>query len=188
MWYRSPVIWKVVCVKVENFEIGLLWCFNFPPVNYQSISKQKRFKFGFNPKQYIKPKWTQIVHKFGSGLVGTQGQVGWVNLVSLIYRNTNNFLYLEKHLNQEWAMSWWILMYSCLLTRNVFSIVWSLIFMGKTEGMEELMHNRMVVKAVAVQHHIVLASFHTNRWCTMIIRFAAILFYVDKVFFVNPGS
>ena len=49
MWYRSPVIWKVVCVKVENFEIGLLWCFNFPPVNYKSISKQKRFKFSFNP-------------------------------------------------------------------------------------------------------------------------------------------
>ena len=188
MWYRSPVIWKVVCFKVENFEIGLLWCFNFPPVNYQGISKQKRLKFRFNLNSLSNPNELKLYTSLGQVWLVLKCQVGWVNLVLLIYRNKNNFLYLGKHLNQEWAMSWWILMHFCLLTHNVFFIVWSLIFMGETESMEELMHDRMVVKAVAVQHHNVLASFHTNRWCTMIIMFAVVLFDIDKVFFINPGS
>ena len=72
MWNWSPVIWKVECIKVEDIKIGLLWCFDFLPVNYYSISKQEGFKFGFNPKRFIKPKWTQIVHEFGSGLVVPQ--------------------------------------------------------------------------------------------------------------------
>ena len=75
MWNWSPVIWKVECIKVEDIKIGLLWCFNFLPVNYYSISKQEGFKFGLNTKLFIKPKWTQIVLEFGSGLVGPQGKI-----------------------------------------------------------------------------------------------------------------
>ena len=71
MWYWSPVIRKVECIKVEDIKIGLLWCFNFLPVNYYSISKQEGLKFGFNTKQFIKPKkhtnCTWVWVKFGSG-------------------------------------------------------------------------------------------------------------------------
>ena len=72
MWYWSPVIRKVECIKVENIEISLLWCLDFFPVTYYSVSKQAGFKFRFNPKLFIKPKWTQIVNEFGSGLVVPQ--------------------------------------------------------------------------------------------------------------------
>ena len=71
MWNWSPVIWKVECIKVEDIKIGLLWCFNILPVNYYSISKQEGLKFGFNTKQFIKPKkhtnCTWVWVKFGSG-------------------------------------------------------------------------------------------------------------------------
>ena len=81
-----------------------------------------------------------------------------------------------------------ILMHACLLTSNIFVVVASLIFMGKTKTMEELMHNRMVVKAVGVQHHFIWATFFTKHRLAMIIRFAFIFSDKDIVFLLNPGS
>ena len=54
-------------------------------------------------------------------------------------------------------------MNSCLLTLYKFVVIGSLILVCKTETMEELMHNGMVVKAVAVQHHLIFAIFFTDR-------------------------
>ena len=86
-------------------------------------------------------------------------------------------------------VSLWILMHSWLLTRNIFIVVWPLIFMGKPKSMEELVHNGMVVKAVAVQNHYILASFFANRWFTIIFMFAVIFSDKDIVFFyLIPGS
>ena len=45
----------------------------------------------------------------------------------------------------------------------VEDLTWSLIFMGKPKNMDELMHKAIVVKAVVVQHHLILAIFLTNR-------------------------
>ena len=86
-------------------------------------------------------------------------------------------------------VSLWILMHSWLLTRNIFIVVWPLIFMGKPKSMEELVHNGMVVKAVAVQNHYILASFFADRWFTIIFMFAVIFSDKDIVFFnLIPGS
>ena len=74
-------------------------------------------------------------------------------------------------------------MHSCLLTCNIFFVVWPLIFMGKPKSMEELVHNGMVVKAVAVQHHHILASFFANRGLAIIFMFAGIFSDKDIVFF-----
>ena len=94
MRYWSPVIWKVECIKVENFKIWLLWCFYFLPVNYYSISKQEGFKLGFNPKWFIKPRWIQIVLKqvwvrFGSLKVKIWGQLvsGWLGWLGFTYQS-----------------------------------------------------------------------------------------------------
>ena len=86
-------------------------------------------------------------------------------------------------------VSLWILMHSCLLTCNIFIMVWPLIFMGKPKRMEELVHNGMVVKAVAVQNHYILASLFAKRWFTIIFMFAVIFSDKDIVFFyLIPGS
>ena len=79
MRYWGPVIWKVECIKVENIKISLLWCLDFFPFNYYSVSKQEGFKFRFNPKLFIKPKWNQIVNKFGSISVRLVGLI-WFHL------------------------------------------------------------------------------------------------------------
>ena len=84
---------------------------------------------------------------------------------------------------------WWILIHSCLLTRNIFIMVRPLIFMGKTKRMIELVHNGMVVKAVTIKHHHILASFFANRWLAIIFMFAGIFFDKDIVFFyLIPAS
>ena len=79
-------------------------------------------------------------------------------------------------------VSLWILMHSCLLTCNIFIMVWPLIFMGKPKCMEELVHNGMVVKAVAVQHHHIFALLFTNRWRAITIMLHVIFFNKDVVF------
>ena len=47
-------------------------------------------------------------------------------------------------------------MCACLLTRNIFEVVRSLIFMGKTKTMEELMHNGMVKVAFFQKVRLIL--------------------------------
>ena len=42
-------------------------------------------------------------------------------------------------------------------------MVWPLIFMGKPKSVEELVHNGMVVVAVAVQYHYIFAISFANR-------------------------
>ena len=80
-------------------------------------------------------------------------------------------------------------MHSCLLTRNIFIMVRPLIFMDKTKRMEELVHNGMVVKAIAIKHHHILASFFANRRLAIIFMFAGIFSDKDIVFFyLVPGS
>ena len=80
----------------------MLRCLDIPPVNYYSISKQEGFKFVFNPKLYsLNPN----EHNVYLSLVGPQGkQFGsiWLHLF-IGTLNRNNFLNLEKYLNQEWA-------------------------------------------------------------------------------------
>ena len=165
MWYWSPVIGKVECIKFEDIKIVLLWCLDFPPVNYYSISKQEGSTLNCTYQNQMN---SNCSHQFSKK----------VNVIC------------ECSLMKTFV-SLWILMHSCLLTRNIFIVVWPLIFMGKPKSMEELMHNGMVVKAVAVQHHLIFAIFFTDRWFAIIIIFVVFIIFhnEDIVFFIFiPGS
>ena len=111
MWYWSPVIGKVECIKLEDIKIGLLWCLDFPPVNYYSISKQEGSTLNCTYPNQMNSNCTRVWLRFCLVLkVKSFGQLSSVTSFWLIWLHLfigtldkNKFLHLEKHLNQEWA-------------------------------------------------------------------------------------